>query len=182
MQNTAALRTIANAKYIRAPGTKFERLVAKFEDDTLSVVLRGVEIVVPNETELDYADYLDMESFFAARFGRETSGLTKEYLIAAALNSTATFGSATNSGVAYTAANIATISFIADMIASARRLKAKGEPPPYYATMSGPVFERVRQDTTVEGFVAQVRRAGREATSSMIEQSLDEFGIKRSSG
>src|SRR6266436_8733309 len=45
--DTQALRTIAAPKYVRAPGTKFERIVAKLGEDTFTVTLRGVEIVVP---------------------------------------------------------------------------------------------------------------------------------------
>jgi hypothetical protein len=178
LQDTQALRHIAAPKYVRAPGTNFERVVAKLGDDTFTVTLRGVEIVVPNEVQLDYAGYADLEAFYAARFGQEFSGLTKEYLIAAQIFSTANFGSATNSTVAYTEANIATISLISDLIASARRLKAKGEPPPYTAVMSGIVFERVRRAATVQGYVAGTLRAGQEATHNMVEQAVQEFGIK----
>jgi len=178
LQDTQALRHIAAPKYVRAPGTNFERVVAKLGDDTFTVTLRGVEIVVPNEVQLDYAGYADLEAFYAARFGQEFSGLTKEYLIAAQIFSTSNFGSATNSTVAYTEANIATISLIADLVASSRRVKAKGEPPPYTAVMSGIVFERVRRATTVQGFVVGTLRAGQEATHNMIEQSVQEFGIK----
>src|SRR6059058_4827797 len=45
--DTQALRHIAAPKYVRAPGTQFERVVAKLGDDTFTVTLRGVEIVVP---------------------------------------------------------------------------------------------------------------------------------------
>src|SRR5262245_44187530 len=76
IQDTLGMRHIGGAKYIRAPGTLFERAVAKFADDVLTVALRGIEIVVPNEVELDYDEYLDVEEFFATRFGRETAGLT----------------------------------------------------------------------------------------------------------
>src|SRR5215475_13963145 len=63
--DTQALRQISAPKYVRAPGTLFERIVAKLGDDTFTVTLRGVEIVIPNEVNLDYNGYLDMESFFA---------------------------------------------------------------------------------------------------------------------
>src|SRR6266478_5981466 len=169
LQDTLGLRQIAAAKYIRAPGTLFERAVAKFGDDTITVTLRGLEIVVPNEVDLDYDEYLDTEAFFARRFGYEISGLTKEYFAQAAIFNTTTFGTATNSSVAYTAANLATIDFIGDAIASTRRLKAKGEAPPYVAIMSGLVFERVRQATKLQSYVAGTLRAGQEATKSMIE-------------
>src|SRR6516165_9122498 len=85
LAGSQALRTIANAKYIRAPGTKFERITAQFADDTFTVVLRGVEIVIPNEVNLDYDGYFDPEAFYASRFGREISGLTKEQLIETAI-------------------------------------------------------------------------------------------------
>src|SRR5690349_19683627 len=77
----AGLRHIAGDKYLRAPGTKFERIVAKFGDDSLTVSLRGAEIVIPNETELDYDGFLDVENFFMSKFGNETAPNTKEYLI-----------------------------------------------------------------------------------------------------
>ena len=177
--DTQALRHIATPKYIRAPGTRFERIVAKLGDDSFTVTLRGVEVVIPNEVQLDYDGYADLEAFYAARFGQEYSGLTKEFLIAAQTFSTGNFGSATNSTVAYTAANILTISLIPDLIAASRRVKAKGEPPPYVAVMSGVVFERVRQAATVQAYVTGTLRAGQEATHNMIEQALQEFGIKQ---
>ncbi len=177
--DTQALRHIAAPKYVRAPGTRYERITAKLGDDTFTVTLRGVEIVVPVEVQLDYAGYADLEAFYAGKFGQEFSGLTKEFLITAQIFSTANFGSATNSSVAYTAANLATISLIPDLVASSRRVKAKAEPPPYSAAVSGTVFERGRQAATVQGYVVGTLRAGQEATHNMIEQAVQEFGIKR---
>jgi hypothetical protein len=179
MQDTLGLRHIAADKYIHVPGTHYERAVAKFSDASLSVNLRGLELVIPNEVELDYAGYLSVESFFANRFGREVTGLTKEYLIAAAIFSTGNFGSATNSAVAYTSALLTTNSYIGDTIAATRRLKAKGEPGPYVQVMSGPVFERIRQAATVQGYVAGTLAAGQEATLGMLEAAVREFGISK---
>ena len=184
LQDTIGLRHIAGAKYLHAPGTKFERAVAKFADDTLSVALRGMEIVVPNETELDYDEYLDVESFFAQRFGKEIAGLTKEYLAQAAIFNTAAktsggFGTATNSTVAYTAALLTTIDFVGDVIASTRRLKASGEPPPYTVVMSGVVFERVRQSTKALNFVAGSLGAQKVVTTDSLTQAMSDFGISQ---
>lgn len=177
LADTLGLRIIADAKFIHAPGTKFERAVAKFGDDTLSVTLRGEEIVVPNEVKLDYAEYLDVEAFWVARWG-QTAALTNEYLDAAAIFNTTTFGSATNSAVAYTTANLATISFFADVIASIRRVKAKGEVPDT-VVMSGPVFERIRQAATVQAYAAGTLRPGMEANLNTIQMALAEYGIKQ---
>src|ERR1022692_3487574 len=177
LAGSQALRSIAAAKYIRAPGTLFERITATFGDDTFSVILRGVEIVIPNEVNLDYDGYFDPEAFYAARFGREVSGLTKEQLIEAAIFNTGTFGSATNSAVAYTAANIATIAGVGDLMAATRRLKAKGEPPPYSVAMSGPVWERIRQSTDMRNFLIGTLRGTTEVTKSALTLALQEFGI-----
>lgn len=176
LADTLGLRILTD-KYIRAPGTKFERAVAKFADSEMTVTLRGMEIVIPNEVELDYAGYLDVEMFFASRFG-QMSALTQEYLISSAIFSTANFGAATNSTVPYTTANLATISFISDVIASIRRVKAKGEVPDT-VVMSGPVYERIRQAATVQGYVAGTLRPGMEADLKTIELALREYGIKQ---
>lgn len=177
LADTQALRVIDDAKFIHAPGTKFERITAKFGDDTMTVTLRGQEVVIPNETELDYAGYLNVEQFFMARFG-QTAALTKEKLIAGAIFNTSNLGSATNSTVAYTAANLNTISFMADVIASTRRVKAKGELADT-VIMSGPVFERIRQAATVQGYVAGTLRPTMDVTLNTIQQALAEYGIKQ---
>jgi hypothetical protein len=174
LADTLGLRILTD-KYVRSPGTKFERAVAKFGDDTMTVTLRGLEIVVPNETELDYAGFLDVESFFCARFG-QTSALTQENLIAASIFSTTNFGSATNSTTAYTVANLATMQPISDIIAAIRRVKAKGEQPDT-VVMSGPVYERIRQATTLQGYVAGTLKPGQEATLETILGALREYGI-----
>lgn len=179
LQDSLGLRHIAGAKYMHAPGTRFERAVAKFADDILTVVLRGLEIVVPNETQMDYDEFLDVESFFASRFGREIAGLTKEYLAQGAIFNTTTFGAATNSTVAYTYTNLSTLDFIGDVVASTRRLKAKGEPPPYVIVMSGLVFERLRQGTLTKNWVVGQLGPGSAATLSNVTNALTEFGIEK---
>lgn len=177
LANTNGLRTIDDDRFIHAPGTKFERMIATFGDLTLTVVLRGVEIVVPNETELDYRGFLDVEAFEVGRFA-QIQALTNEKLIAAQVfNTTNTLsGSATNSTVAYTVANLATISFIPDVIAATRALKAGGELADT-VIMSGPVYERIRQAATVQGYVAGTLKPGQEADMNTILGALREYGI-----
>lgn len=179
LANSLGLRQISADKYLHAPGAVFPRLTGTFGDGTLTISPRGVEIQVPNEVVLDYSGTVkfDVLSFYCSRFGNEISGLTKEILIAAQIFSTGNFGSATNSTVAYTLALLSTCSFIPDMIASARRLKAKGEAGPYVCVMSGPVFERIRQAATVQAYAAGTLKAGQEATKGTILEALREFGF-----
>lgn len=176
LADTLGLRILTD-KFIRSPGTKFERAVAKFGDDTLTVTLRGMEIVVPNETEMDLAGFLDVESFFCARFG-QTSALTQEFLIQSAIFNTTNFGAATNSLVAYTFANLATMNPVQDIIASIRRIRAKGEQPNTVA-MSGPVWDRVRTCGTTLQFVRGTFNAIAEVTVDAFTSALASWGIKQ---
>lgn len=177
LADSLGLRQISDAKYLHAPGALFSRLTATLSSTTLTVTPRGVELQVPNEVILDYRNRFDALAFYSARFGNEISGLTKEVLIAAQIFSTGNFGSATNSTVAYTVALSSTCSFIADVIASTRRLKAKGEAPPYVAVMSGPVYERVRLAATVQAYTVGTLSPGEQATKEMILASLREYGV-----
>jgi len=178
LADSLGLRQISDAKYLHAPGAVFSRLTATLSSTTLTVTPRGVELQVPNELMLDYTNRFDVLAFFSSRFGKEISALTKEVLIAAEVYNTTNFGSATNSTVAYTVANLATISFIADMIAATRRLKQKGEAPGYVAVMSGPVYERVRLATTVQAYTVGTLNPGQQATKEMILAGLREYGIE----
>ena len=176
--DTQARRTIADAKFLRASGTKFERFSMKFADGLLSVVTRGVEADLPFEAQMDYDRYLDIEQVVCTRMG-QIQTYTTEYLIMSAVTSTATFGAATNSAVPYTAANAQTNSFFSDVISATRRGKARGE---RYDTleMSGPVFERVRQSPYVLSYLRGIYGAGIvEISVNAIQQALAEFGIKQ---
>lgn len=176
LADSLGLRDISADKYIHAPGAAFSRLTATFGEASLTVTPRGVEISVPQETVLAYRDRFDVMAFFAARFGKEFWGLTKERLIAAQVFNASTF-TATNSAVAYTAANLSTISFIPDVIAITRRLKAVGEQPPYVMVSSGPVYERVRQAATVQAYTTGTLLPGQQATKDMILAGVKEYGI-----
>lgn len=176
LADSLGLRDISADKYIHAPGASFSRLTATFGEATLTVTPRGVELAVPQETVLSYRDRFDVMGFFAARFGKEIWGLTKERLIAAQIFNASTFTS-TNSAVAYTAANASTNSFVADVIAITRRLKAVGEQPPYVMVSSGPVYERVRQAATVQAYTVGTLLPGQQATKEMILAGVKEYGI-----
>lgn len=177
LADSLGLRDISADKYIHAPGASFSRLTATFGEATLTVTPRGVEIAVPLELMLNYRTRFDVMAFFSNRFGYQISGLTKERLIAAQIFNSGTFA-ATNSAVAYTAALLSTNSFIGDMIAATRRLKAAGEPPPYVASMTGLVWERVRQAPTVISWATGTLNPGQAATLEQVTASLRQFGIQ----
>lgn len=172
------LRQIAADKYIHAPGASFERIVATFGEADISVQPRGVEIKIPKELVLDYRKRFDVMSFFASRFGNEISALTKEKLIADAIFNTTNFGAAVNSTVAYTVANLSTISFISDVITAIRTRIEAGEIPDT-VIIPGPVFDRIRQAAPVLAYVAGTLRPGMDVTANTLQQALAEHGIKQ---
>lgn len=176
LADSLGLRQISADKYLHAPGALFSRLTATLSSTTLTVTPRGVELQVPNEVILDYRTRFDALAFYCSRFGKEISGLTKEVLIAAQVMSSGNF-TATAAGVAYTAALLSTNSYISDTINSTRRLKAKGEAPPYVQVMSGPVYERIRQAATVQAYTVGTLNPGQQATKEMILASVREYGI-----
>lgn len=180
LAGSIGLRSISGQKYVRAMGTEYERLSATFGDATLTVTPRGVEISVPREMVLDYKTKFDVMAFFSSRFGTEIGGLTKEMLIASVVTSPSAFilGSATNSSVPYTAANLATMNPIQDIIASARRVKANGERPDT-VVMSGPVWERVSTCANTLQFVRGIFGPIMDVTEEYFLKALASYGIKK---
>lgn len=184
LSDTQALRMITDDKFLRAPGTKYERLVAKVGDATITTDLRGQEIVVPNEVTAEWAEYWDIVGFFAGRFGTEVSGLTKEFFVAATVFNVAnTFrGSAINATIAYTAANRDILGAlgmnpIQDIIAGVRYLRSTGENPDFVA-MSGPVWERVSTCQNTLQFVRGTLGPIMEVTKDNFAMALKAYGIK----
>lgn len=184
LADTQGLRMITDDKFLRAPGTKYERMVARVTDAVIGTDLRGQEIVVPNEVTAEWAEYWDIIGFFSSRFGTEVSGLTKEFFVAAAVFNVAnTFrGSAINSSVAYTAANrdlagATGMNPVQDIIAAVRYLRSTGENPDFVA-MSGPVWERVSTCQNTLQFLRGSLGPIMEVTKANFSQCLMAYGIK----
>ncbi len=182
LAGSIGLRQIASPKYVRAMGTNYERLSATFTDGSLTVTPRGVEIKVPREMTLDYRNIFDVLSFFTGRFGTEIGGLTREKLIADAVFSPTAYvlGSATNSLVAYTAANVGIAlggkNPIQDIINSTRRVKGNGERPDT-VVMSGPVWERVSICQNTLQFVRGILGPIADVTPELFLKALGAYGI-----
>lgn len=173
--------TIANAELLRImdkivePGANIERITLSFTDTTLTLALRKEEVKIPDEVELDYADYFSTEAF-AAQTGADKLELTHEYLVAAALFNTTTFGAATNSSVAYTEANIATIAPVSDILASIERVQAKGEQPDT-VVIPQDVFRRIRRSADMLNFVRGSTAAKIEVTTNTLQAAFADEGI-----
>lgn len=160
---------------VRAPGTNFERITATFGDQTITLLIRGEEAVVPDEVEADFDGYFSTEALMA-QTAEDKLELTQEYLTANAIFSTASFGSAINSAVAYTVANLATISFIADMYTMFEQVRSQGEQP---NTIIIPelVYQRIRQCPLVTAFVRGILMAQVTVNTNTIQEAFADEGI-----
>jgi len=171
------LARILDDYFITTPGANVERMVATLNDDTFSVVIRKREIQIPDEVEMDYADYLSLEGLFAQQ-GGEAVELTTEYLTALAIQNATTFGAGTNSIVAYTAANLATIDVFGDILAATERGYDKAE---IYNTvvMSRQVYNRIRQSTLLKNYVVSQLGKGYEVNESNLQLAFADIGISK---
>ncbi len=176
--DTQARRIIADSRFLRAPGTRYEKLRFQISDDTLTVQLRGVEADVPYEAHMDTRDYLALENVICGRLGNEIIPLTKEFLRMRALTSTAIFGAAVNSAVPYTKANKANCSFFDDVIDGARLKRQVGEPVDS-VLVSGPLNDFLRRSPAVLAFLrANVAAGQMEVNDAAILEALKPYGIK----
>lgn len=177
---TNSLRILGD-KYLRQPGAVFERYNMTFGEDTFTVVQRGWEVTVPDETEMDLSAYFSVESLAAAN-GVDSIELTNEYLTGLAMQSTSNFGSGTNPIVAYTAANLATINFPQDTLLSIERVRNKGENP---NTIIIPelVLNLIMQSTLMRNFVYQQTgfspMAGAAISVDIIQKAFAPWGITK---
>lgn len=171
------LARILDDFFLTAPGANIERMTATLDDDTFSVLIRKREIQIPDEIEMDYADYLSVEGLFSQQ-ASESVELTTEYLTAAAIQNATTFGAGTNSIAAYTLANLATIDFYNDVVAATERGYNVGE---IYDTvvMSRQVFNRIRQAALLKNYVVSQLGKGYEVNESNLQLAFSDIGIKK---
>lgn len=175
--SNAQIARIMDDFLIAAPGAQVERMSMSIDDDTFSLVIRKREVQIPDEVEMTYAEYLSMEQLAAQNAG-ESVELTTEYLTALAMQSTSIFGSATNSIVAYTAANLATIDVVGDVYAATEKMRDKGELADTWI-MSLQVYKRIRQATLLKNFVVSQLGKGYEVNQSNLQLAFADVGIKQ---
>jgi hypothetical protein len=173
------LARIMDDYFITAPGANVERMTASFDDDSFSVVIRKREIQVPDEHEMDYAEYLSVEGLFSQQAGQAVE-LTTEYLTAAAIMNATTFSAGTPAIAAYTAANLTndTIDFVGDVIAATERGFDKAEIL-NTVVLSRQVFNRVRQSPKLKNWVVSQLGKGFEVNESSLQLALADFGIEK---
>ena len=140
----------------RAAFSAYPRGTRAFTQDTYTALEYGYEEAVDDTVTLDVARFFDAE-VIAAKLAKRKLLLAHEIRVAAKLFDSSTF-TATNSGTAYTTANLATFDVGADVQEAIDRLLAKGESVTNLSVIIPyPVWTRTRASTK---FQNRLRGAG----------------------
>jgi hypothetical protein len=175
----AAAELLASGSTVRNPGGKYGEVVRGWTSDTYDCVDRGLEEPVDDVVSRDLGRYFNVEAA-KARLCLRNMMLDHESRVATAVLNTTTFGAATNSSVAYTVANIATISFVADVLAAIERVNDNGGQA-NTIVMSSTVLNRIKLGTLVQNFCrgALSSDATLNINASTLASAFADNGIKQ---
>ncbi len=106
----------------RARGASYGRISRKWTSDTYDCVDRGLEEPVDDTDQKDLSRFFNLEAA-ATRLTLRNVMLAHEVRVAGEIFNPTNFGAATNSTVAYTSGNLATIDAPADILAAIDRVE-----------------------------------------------------------
>lgn len=147
---------LANAELLngdavpRASGDGYQRVNRKYDTDTYDALEYGLESVIDDAYAAETERFFGLEVTEAQLLERSLR-ISYEVRVAAKLMNASTF-TATNSSVAYTEANLATMNVPADVSAAKLRLLRNGHIP-NALVMSATVFERIKRSTLLQNQV-----------------------------
>lgn len=171
----AAAELLAEADTIRTRGGSYGKIARAWTEDTYDCVDRGLEEPIDDTDQRDLARFFNVE-VTAARLTYRNMRLAHERRVAAAIFNTTNFGAATNSAVAYTVANLNTVSFVSDVLAAIERVNDKGAVA-NTIVMSSAVYARIRQALLVKDWVGGSLNRGATVTADTIAQAFSDVGI-----
>lgn len=152
---------------VRARGGTYGSVSRVWGTDTYDCVDRGLEEPVDDTDSQDVRRFFNLEST-AARLTLRNMRLDHESRVAAAIFNTSNFA-ATNSAVAYTEANIATINVVKDIQDAVERVNDAGNMA-NTVVLSSTVMRRISRSTLLKDFV-------RGQTKSAIESPVNAKNI-----
>lgn len=134
----------------RGPTGSYNEVGRKIETDTFDCVDRGLEERIDDSIVNDMSRYFDVEVLTTKLLTRAVM-LDYEIRVADLIMNSSTF-TATNSSVAYSEANLATIDFTKDLFDAKERLTRKGVVP-NTVVMSDHIFNRLRRTLKLQTFL-----------------------------
>lgn len=162
----------------RAPSAAYARGNFAYEQDNYATKEFGFELPLDNVNRKEAQRFFDA-AVVTAKLAKRVPLLEHEIRVAAATFSTANYGSATNSGTAYTLANIATFDLGLDVDLAKGRLLGKGESDNQLSVvMSRNNFIRARASTKLQNRLRGIGVAS-DTILNVDEQAVAEaLGVK----
>lgn len=173
----AAGELMSAGSSVRSRGGSYSEISRQWTTDTYDCLDRGLEEPVDDTDVKDYARFFALEAW-TARQVLKNMMYDYEVRVAAQCFSTSNFGAGTNSAVAYTTGNLATVSFVADVLAAIERVRDNGGEADTIV-MSSPVYNRIRQATLVQSFVAGTLGPAARVNRNTIAEAFADEGIRQ---
>lgn len=163
---------------VRSPGTAYGRIIRAYDTDSFLCEDRGIEEAVDDTYKKDVSRYFDAEAA-SAKICLRKIRIGHESRVSAAVMSTTNFGSGLTPIAAYTAANLATINFVADVKQAIAALEGVGVIP-NTIVMSKAVFDRVALSTIFIGYLRGSKSTDSRvnASASSVVEVLRDDGIE----
>jgi hypothetical protein len=160
----------------RAPYSAYARGTRAFNQDTYTALEYGYEEAVDDTVMLDVARFFDAE-VIAAKLAKRKLLLAHELRVAAAMFNTNNFTS-TNSGTAYTTANLATFDVGADVQEALDRLLSKGESTTNAkVVIPYPVWTRLRASTKFQNRLRGTGLSSDTILNASTQAAAEVFGV-----
>lgn len=159
----------------REAGGSYGKVTRAWTNDTYDTVDRGLEEAIDDVHKKDLARFFDAEAN-AARWVNRAMALSYEIRVAAEIFHATTWGSPTNSTVAYTEGNIATLDLPLDLMLAIERVADNAEEP-NTIVLSADVYNRVRRSTLLKNFLVGSNIPSANITETTIQQAFAANGI-----
>lgn len=155
----------------RAAKSPYGQVDRTFEKSSFACVDRGIEELLDDAVTAKLQNFFSTEQVTSKLLLRSIM-LDHETRVAAEVFNTANFDS-TNSAVAYTEANIATINFARDVQDAVKLVRKRGEDV-NSMVLNRDVWDRVRRSTLLASFFFGPQGGGKDITTAMVSEA---FGI-----
>ena len=160
----------------RSPYSAYARGTRAFVQDTYTALEYGYEEAVDDTVTLDVARFFDAE-VIAAKLAKRKLLLAHELRVAAKIFDSGTF-TATNSGTAYTTANLATFDVGADVQEAIDRLLSKGESTTNLkVVIPYPVWTRIRASTKFQNRLRGTGLSTDTILNASTQAAAEVFGV-----
>ena len=160
----------------RAPYSAYARGTRAFNQETYTALEYGYEEAVDDTVQLDVARFFDAE-VIAAKLAKRKLLLAHELRVAAKIFDASTF-TATNSGTAYTTANLATFDVGADVQEALDRMLSKGESTTNTkVVIPYPVWTRLRASTKFQNRLRGTGLSSDTILNASTQAAAEVFGV-----